>query len=67
MFLVPLDRPIDLIDDTTNGLVLGGIPADARIIVAGQELVTEGDVVNPVEADPETVRKLASGAAAGTL
>ena len=58
--------PIDLIDDTTNGLVLGGIPADARIIVAGQELVTEGDVVNPVEADPETVKKLANGAAAGT-
>jgi len=47
-------------------LVLGGIPADARIIVAGQELVTEGDVVNPVEADPETVKKLASGTAAGT-
>ena len=50
--------PIDLIDDTTTGLVLGGIPADARIIVAGQELVTEGDVVNPVEADPETIKKL---------
>jgi multidrug efflux system membrane fusion protein len=58
--------PIDLIDDTTNGLVLGGIPADARIIVAGQELVTEGDVVNPVEADPETIKKLVNGAAAWT-
>lgn len=59
-------HPIDLIDDTTRGLVLGGIPADARIIVAGQELVTEGDVVNAVEADAETIRKLASGAASGT-
>ena len=60
-------QPIALIDDTTNGLVLGGIPADARIIVAGQELVTEDDVVNPVEADAETIRKLANGAAtAGT-
>jgi multidrug efflux system membrane fusion protein len=58
--------PIDLIDDTTHGLVLGGIPADARIIVAGQELVTEGDVVNAVEADPETIRKLATGATGGT-
>lgn len=59
-------QPIDLIDDTTNGLVLGGIPADARIIVAGQELVTEGDVVNPTDIDPEMVKKLAGGAAAGT-
>jgi multidrug efflux system membrane fusion protein len=59
-------HPIDLIDDTTKGLVLGGIPADARIIVAGQELVTEGDVVNAVEADAETIKKLASGASTGT-
>jgi multidrug efflux system membrane fusion protein len=49
---------IDLIDDLPNGLVLGGIPADARVIVAGQDLVTEGDKVNPVEADPEQVKKL---------
>lgn len=59
--------PIDLIDDTAKGLVLAGIPADARVIVAGQELVAEGDEVEPVEADPETVRKLASEAGAGTL
>lgn len=50
--------PIDLVDDTPKGLVLGGIPADARIIVAGQDLVTEGDIVNPVEADPETIKRL---------
>ncbi|MGB3390007.1 MAG: efflux RND transporter periplasmic adaptor subunit [Pseudaminobacter sp.] len=50
---------IDLVDDTPTGLVLAGIPKDARIIVAGQDLVTEGDVVNAVEADAETVRKLA--------
>ena len=41
-------------------------PADARIIVAGQELVTEGDVVNAVEADAATIKKLISGAATGT-
>ena len=57
--------PIDLIDDTANGLVLGGIPADAKVIVAGQELVAENDVVTPVEADPETVRKLVSQAGNG--
>ncbi len=57
--------PIDIVDDTQTGLVLAGIPADARVIVQGQDLVTEGDVVNPVEPDPATVERLmreASGA-----
>ncbi|MBX9465647.1 MAG: efflux RND transporter periplasmic adaptor subunit [Aquamicrobium sp.] len=58
--------PIDLVDDTPTGLVLGGIPADARVIVEGQELVTEGDVVNPVEADQEMIKKLVSEATGGT-
>ena len=57
--------PIDLVDDTTNGLVLGGVPADARVIVAGQELVTEGEVVNAVPADAEMIKKLV-GDATGT-
>jgi multidrug efflux system membrane fusion protein len=57
--------PIDLIDDTQTGLVLGGVPKDARIIVAGQDLVAEGETVNPVEADAETVRRLV-GEAMGT-
>ncbi|GHD18251.1 efflux RND transporter periplasmic adaptor subunit [Tianweitania populi] len=57
---------IDLVDDTPSGLVLGGIPADARVIVAGQDLVTEGDTVNPVEADAATLQKLAEGTG-GTL
>ena len=58
--------PIDLVDDTPTGLVLGGIPADARVIVAGQELVKEGDAVRPVEADQATIQKLLGEAAAGT-
>lgn len=58
--------PIDLIDDTTKGLVLAGIPADAKVIVAGQELVAEGDVVEPVEADQETIKKLVGEVTAGT-
>ncbi|BCG92414.1 efflux RND transporter periplasmic adaptor subunit [Mesorhizobium sp. 131-2-1] len=58
--------PIDLVDDTPNGLVLGGIPQDARIIVAGQELVKEGDSVKPVEADQATINKLIGEATAGT-
>jgi multidrug efflux system membrane fusion protein len=59
--------PIDLVDDTPRGLVLGGIPADVRIIVAGQELISEGDTVNPVEADQETINKLIGEATGGTL
>lgn len=58
--------PIDLVDDTPKGLVLGGIPADARVIVAGQDLVTEGDTVKPVEADQETINKLVGEARSGT-
>lgn len=58
--------PIDLVDDTPHGLVLGGIPEDARIIVAGQELVKEGDLVKPVEADQATISKLIGEATAGT-
>lgn len=57
--------PIDLIDDTETGLVLAGIPADARVIVSGQELVSEGDTVEPVEADQETIRKMAGEANSG--
>jgi len=39
---------IELIDDKPQGLVLGGIPDDARIVVAGQDLVSNGDKVNAV-------------------
>lgn len=58
--------PIDIVDDTPTGLVLGGIPAGVKIIVAGQDLITEGDIVKPVEADAETLKKLAGDAAGGT-
>jgi multidrug efflux system membrane fusion protein len=58
--------PIDLVDDTPKGLVLGGIPADAKVIVAGQALVAEGDVVQPVEATPEEIKTLVGDAAAST-
>lgn len=58
--------PIDLVDDTPRGLVLGGIPEDVRIIVAGQELISEGDSVNPVEADAATLEKLAAEATGST-
>ncbi|WP_417411351.1 efflux RND transporter periplasmic adaptor subunit [Hoeflea sp.] len=47
--------PIDLIDDTSDGLILSGIPAEAKIIVAGQDLVTDGETVNAVPADSSLV------------
>jgi len=59
--------PIDLVDDTPTGLVLAGIPADARVIVAGQEMVTEGDTVKAVEADQATIDKLVGEVTGGTL
>jgi multidrug efflux system membrane fusion protein len=58
--------PIDLVDDTPTGLVLGGIPADARIIVAGQDLVADGDTVNAVEADKATIDRLIGEVTGGT-
>jgi len=57
--------PIDLLDDLTTGLVLGGVRADVQVVVAGQDLVTEGDVVKPVPADPALIKKLV-GEVAGT-
>jgi multidrug efflux system membrane fusion protein len=51
--------PIDIVDDTPNGLILAGIPADARVIVAGQDLVAEGVQVKAVQADEATIKRLA--------
>ncbi|MEZ5872240.1 MAG: efflux RND transporter periplasmic adaptor subunit [Nitratireductor sp.] len=56
--------PIDLVDDLPQGLLLGGVPEEARIIVAGQDLVAEGEKVKAVEADMETIKKLAGASAA---
>lgn len=53
--------PIDIVDDTPKGLVLAGIPPEARVIVAGQELVREGETVNAVPADEEMLTRLAGG------
>ncbi len=50
--------PIDLVDDTAEGLFLAGIPTDARVIVSGQDLVAEEDTVHVVEPDEQTIREL---------
>jgi len=45
--------PVTVIEDTDKGLVLSGVPEDARIIVAGQDLVSDGDEVVVVEMTAE--------------
>ena len=60
-------HPIDIVDDSTGALILGGIPQGARVIVAGQNFVGDGDRVNPVEADSDTIRKLVEEATSGAL
>lgn len=58
---------IDIVDDSTGALILGGIPKGARVIVAGQNFVGDGARVHPVEADTETIRKLVEEATAGAI
>ncbi len=41
--------PVSIIDDTNQGMVVAGVPDDVRIIVAGQDLVRDGDAVNVSE------------------
>jgi multidrug efflux system membrane fusion protein len=41
---------VELIDDTPAGLVLTGVPEDARIVVSGQDLVSDGEKVRAVVA-----------------
>ena len=41
-------HPVRLIDDTPEGMWIGGLPAEARLITVGQEFVTAGQKVEPV-------------------
>lgn len=42
---------IDIVDDSTGALILGGIPKDARVIVSGQNIVADGEkvIAKPIE------------------
>jgi len=44
---------VELVDDTPDGIVVAGVPDDVRIIVAGQDLVRNGDEV--IATDPPAV------------
>ncbi len=45
---------IEIVDDIAEGLVVTGVPTDVRIIVAGQDLVRDGDRVIIAEASQAT-------------
>lgn len=54
--------PVQLIDDTEEGFVVAGVPQGARVIVAGQDLVRDGDPVIAKEmtrAEAEAAQKAA--------
>ena len=36
---------VQIIDDTSDGLVVTGVPEAVRIVTAGQDLVRDGDTV----------------------
>lgn len=41
--------PVTLVDDTQDGMIVTGVPNDVRIIVAGQDLVRNGEAVTVTE------------------
>lgn len=43
--------PVTIIDDTPEGLIVTGVPEGVRIIVAGQDLVRDGEAVTVVAAE----------------
>ncbi len=43
--------PVTIIDDTPEGLIVTGVPEGLRIIVAGQDLVRDGETVTVVPAE----------------
>ncbi|QKV19855.1 efflux RND transporter periplasmic adaptor subunit [Oricola thermophila] len=58
-------HPIDIVDDSTGALILGGIPKGARVIVSGQNFVGDGVEVNAVDADAAMIEKLIAETATG--
>ena len=44
-------KPVEILADETQGVWIGGLPAQIRVIVVGQEFVVEGERVTPVIAN----------------
>lgn len=52
---------VEMIDDTPEGLILAGIPDGVRIIVSGQDLVSEGEKVQPTDVTAEARAAMEAG------
>ncbi|MCA0271504.1 MAG: efflux RND transporter periplasmic adaptor subunit [Proteobacteria bacterium] len=52
---------VEMIDDTPEGLVLAGIPEGVRIVVSGQDLVSEGEKVKPEDVTAEAKAAMEAG------
>lgn len=50
--------PVELIDDTTDAIVLTGVPDGTKVIISGQDIVADGDQLNVVEPDAQTLKRL---------
>ena len=44
-------RPVEIIEDTPDGIWLGGLPREIRIITVGQEFVVAGQEVRTIAPD----------------
>ncbi|MEM9999759.1 MAG: efflux RND transporter periplasmic adaptor subunit [Pseudomonadota bacterium] len=51
-------HPIDIVDDSSGALILGGIPEGARVIVAGQNIVSDGQTVEPTPVEQDVIDTL---------
>ncbi|MEO0544884.1 MAG: efflux RND transporter periplasmic adaptor subunit [Pseudomonadota bacterium] len=51
-------HPIDIVDDSSGALILGGIPEGARVIVAGQNVVSDAQKVDPQLVDQDIIDSL---------
>lgn len=49
---------VELIDDATDAIVLTGVPDGTKVIVSGQDFVTDGEAVVVVEPDAVLMKKL---------
>jgi len=47
-------HPVEMVSDAADGIWLTGLPHEARIITVGQEFVTEGQTVTPVQGELKT-------------
>ena len=44
---------VEILEDTTEGIWISGLPEVAKIITIGQEYVYQGQTVNVIESEPQ--------------